>query len=359
MDIQIYTMTHKKFTPPPDSLYIPLHVGHKNTKDLGYTGDDTGDNISQMNCYYSELTGVYWLWKNVKCDIIGVCHYRRYLLDSNGYPFTADKIQRLLSEYDLITTKVLELNNSYYYGYAKNHHQKDLDATEDVVRELYPDYYEDYRRIIHDRHTLFGNMLICRKMLFDDYCNWLFHILFEVQNRIHVEDYDAYHKRVFGFISEILLYIYAVHNGLSMKHCMVGMSGEKAEVIEVKNAIAEFFRKEDYMGAKNYFLKAFEKRPDLLMEASDIFNELKMSMQVISTCEYEAAAEKTVLLHKCHDFGELMALIGGLNRAVSHKRQGMLTMKDQQLLNSPLVSKEMCMVAEYLAEAKEHSKPVS
>lgn len=352
MDIRIYTMTHKPFDAPKNSLYIPLHVGRQGAEDFGYIGDDTGDNISGMNCYYSELTGIYWLWKNVRCDILGVCHYRRYLLNDDGYPFTEDAILPLLSRYDLITTKVLELNNSYYYGYCANHHQKDLDAAACAVKALYPDYYADYNRIINGRHTLFGNMMICKKSLFDDYCKWLFDILFEVQRRVHVEDYDDYHKRVFGFISEILLYIYIEHNGLQAKHCMVGMSGEKAEVIETKNALAEYFKKGDYMGAKAYFLEAFKKRPDLLMEASDIFNELKMSMQIISTCEYEAAAGKTVLLQKCTEFAELMALMARLNKAVLHKRQKCLTGDDIQFLKSPLVSDEMCMVAEYLAAAK-------
>lgn len=27
MSMRIYTMTHKKFTPLPDPLYVPLHVG--------------------------------------------------------------------------------------------------------------------------------------------------------------------------------------------------------------------------------------------------------------------------------------------------------------------------------------------
>ena len=67
-------------------------VGHATHEDAGYLADDTGDNISAKNCYYSELTGLYWVWKNVKDpDYVGVCHYRRYLLNDAGsifYPGT-------------------------------------------------------------------------------------------------------------------------------------------------------------------------------------------------------------------------------------------------------------------------------
>lgn len=58
----IYVMTHKAFTPPPDPLYIPLHVGRaaassysrdEKSSPLSFcVGDNTGDHISEKNCYY-------------------------------------------------------------------------------------------------------------------------------------------------------------------------------------------------------------------------------------------------------------------------------------------------------------------
>ena len=79
MKTQIFVMTHKKFNPPKDTVYVPLQVGSALNPDLGYMKDDTGDSISDLNPYYGELTGMYWLWKNYSdVDIIGICHYRRY-----------------------------------------------------------------------------------------------------------------------------------------------------------------------------------------------------------------------------------------------------------------------------------------
>ena len=65
MDLTIYTLTHKHFTKPDDNMYVPLQVGTAINSPLGYLRDDTGDNISALNGYYSELTGLYWIWKNV------------------------------------------------------------------------------------------------------------------------------------------------------------------------------------------------------------------------------------------------------------------------------------------------------
>ena len=135
----IYVMTHKAFTPPPDPLYIPLHVGRaaassysrdEKSSPLSFcVGDNTGDHISEKNCYYSELTGMYWVWKNSHAKVVGTCHYRRYLLNEQGKLFTEAQILSLLQQYDVITTKELQLNFSYYEGFASHHKILYLDET--------------------------------------------------------------------------------------------------------------------------------------------------------------------------------------------------------------------------------------
>ena len=78
MNIKIIVAAHKKYRMPADQCYLPLHVGKKGKADLGYQGDDVGDNISEKNPYYCELTGLYWAWKNLDADYIGLAHYRRH-----------------------------------------------------------------------------------------------------------------------------------------------------------------------------------------------------------------------------------------------------------------------------------------
>ena len=101
MDIRLYVMTHKKIAEIPDPLYIPMQVGKAGKEDFGYVGDDTGDNISAKNNRYCELTGMYWLWKNVKCDIIGVCHYRRYFIKDEKL-LDQSYIEKKMQNYSMI-----------------------------------------------------------------------------------------------------------------------------------------------------------------------------------------------------------------------------------------------------------------
>ncbi len=316
-NIKIFAMTHKAFTPPPDPLYVPLQVGRACHEPLGFIGDDTGDQISEQNAYFSELTGVYWLWKNYQdADIIGICHYRRYFISEKGLLYSHADITRLLADYDMIVTKKLELRMPYYDGFASTHDEKDLIETERVVAEKYPAYAPLFHEMVHKKETYFANMMICRKDLYDAYCAWLFDILFEVQRRIDTTGYDNYRKRVYGFLSEFLLTVWIVHNGLHVYESGVGMSCEKRETAEIKQAMSGYFARQDLAGAKQYFLQQLETRPDVLMEASEIRGELKLCMQIISTCEYEAQRGEPTMLSRGMSFDELLSQMKQLNRFV-------------------------------------------
>lgn len=347
MKIRIYAMTHKKFQIPSDLLYQPLQVGKACHEDLGYPGDDTGENISRLNCYYSELTGLYWIWKNCKdVDYVGTCHYRRYLLNDKEQIFTQGELENLLASYDLITTKRVKLNNSYHFGFAANHNIHALDMTGEVIREIYPEYYDTFIELVNGTETYFGNMLITAKPLFDAYAKWLFSIFAVVSERIELETgEDAYHKRVFGFISEFLLLVWVKVNSLKVYECKVGMLGEKAETREMKEQLAIYFAKKDIEGAKNYFLKRREERPDVLMEASDITGELHLAMQVIATAGKEKELYGASVLDQECRFDGLMRLFEGINQVVYHYRNGMENKKDIDFLKKEKITEVAIGVA--------------
>ncbi|MBE5882088.1 MAG: DUF4422 domain-containing protein [Lachnospiraceae bacterium] len=354
MSTIIFTMTHKAFTPPKDPMFVPLQVGRVLSTDLGYIGDDTGDSISKWNPYFSELTGMYWVWKNFRTDgNVGLCHYRRFFIHENGNVITEQEYDSLLETYDLVTTKQVVLNNSYYDGYAVNHHIKDLIETGNVIREFYPEYHEEFERIVHGNRTYFGNMIVCKKELFDAYSEWLFGILFRVKERIDVEHYDNYRKRVFGFISEILLLVYATHHRLSVCECKVGMPGEKVETREVKERLAEYFLRKDYVGAGAFFKEALAKRPDILMEASDVDGQLMMSLEIITICEQENSARPEVILERMQDFNELMAWVSDLNQLAEANVRGEKSSEEaQRICEQKNISKQAFEVALVVARRK-------
>ena len=100
---------------------------------------------------------------------------------------------------------------------------------------------------------------------------------------------------------------------MKVYECKVGMTDEKRETAEIKEHLAAFFAKKDIAGAKNYILTCLEKRPDVLMEASDITGELKLSMQVIAVCELEQEAYGSSTIDRIQVFGALMEHFRKLN----------------------------------------------
>ena len=78
--ICIYSFYYKDTKIPVQNHSLCTCDGRKCFKSNSnrYEGDDSGISISDKNLYYSELTGIYWVWKNTKQDITGCCHYRRY-----------------------------------------------------------------------------------------------------------------------------------------------------------------------------------------------------------------------------------------------------------------------------------------
>ncbi len=316
--ITIYAMTHKRFDESGLDLYKPLFVGADGKENTyGYLRDDIGDNISNKNCYYSELTGIYYIYKNINdVDIVGTCHYRRYLVDERDNLLDRKQIIEYLKDYDCITSKCLNLNYTYYYGFSENHKPYYLDETRKVISRSYPDYLEDYDRLVNDKHTYFGNIMISRRELFCDYCKWLFDILFELEDNIVIEEENSYHRRIFGFISEFLWYLWVVHNNIKAKELKVGIVGEKIEIKAVREGLRECFKIGDVDGAKAYFLEERRKRPDMMMEASDITGELHICMEAIAVSSLEKQAGLIDTISRMRNYDDIIKYFSRLNELV-------------------------------------------
>lgn len=216
--VKIYIAAHKKANFPKEEIYIPIHVGAEGKEDLGYLKDNTGDNISNKNPNYCELTGTYWMLKNDDSDIIGLTHYRRYFFkkwNSNKLEDVLNKkdIEEILNQYDIIVpekTKIIKY--TVKQAYCKLHKPKDLEECRKILKEKYPEYLDSFDDVLSKKSFYACNMFITNKKIFNDYYNWLFDILFELENRIDISTYDDYNKRIYGFMSERLFNVWLKQN---------------------------------------------------------------------------------------------------------------------------------------------------
>jgi len=242
--IKLIVATHKEYEFPKDDIYIPIHVGKAiKNNEFGMIGDDTGDNISLKNQNFCELTALYWAWKNElfkDVEYCGLVHYRRYFFGKD----IQLKDKTIASENEFLTyldnyNIILSTKRNYYIEdikthYKNAHHIKDLDETRNIIEEKYPDYIEDFDIFMGQTKIHLFNMFVMKTDDFNNYCKWLFDILFELEKRIDISDYDTYQKRVFGFLSERLFNIWIMHNRLNIKEI-------KVSSIEGENLVIKAF----------------------------------------------------------------------------------------------------------------------
>ena len=255
-NIEILIATHKKYQMPKDETYMPIHVGKEGKEDIGYTPDNTGDNISSKNAFYCELTGLYWAWKNLDADYIGLSHYRRHFTCSRKVPkqeedklkvlLNKEQVEKILEETDIILPQKREYYiENLYDHYKHTMHIEPLDETRIIIEEQCPEYLEEFDKLHKRTSAHMFNMFIMKKEYLDKYCEWLFKILFELEKRIEPKQYDSFHARYLGRISELLLDVWINTNNLKYKEVKVidmqnvnwfkkGMAFLKAKFIKQK-----------------------------------------------------------------------------------------------------------------------------
>ena len=235
-DFAIYTVTHKKF---PENLannlpegYKIIHAGRALAEDLGYLGDDTGDNVSNLNAYINEFTAFYWVWKNTNHTIIGFSHYRRYMTVSDDKEFSAEKIltqeqaEKLLSRYDVLAnmfygvlTQTEEIAAGYY---PEDVMTLAVSIIEKYMAEVQPDYVDALHTVMNSSNFYRYNMIVTRKYVFDAYCSWLFSFFLKVTDEISKRiDFADKSKRLAGFLGERMFTVWVMKNRLRIREMNV------------------------------------------------------------------------------------------------------------------------------------------
>lgn len=232
--------------------YKPVWAGKNNAKNNNeFIGDDSGDNISKKNKYYSELTGLYWIWKNTNHKIVASSHYRRYFTLSNepiwnklkrffyfpafqwkkryGLIYTASvnywkpriltpqQANQLLKTYDAIMPQRRILKYSVAKHYNRYHNPKDLILLKNILTQNYPEYVNSFNKIMDGNRLFANNMFVLDSVRFKNLMHWLFNVLFLFEKSIDLDNYSEYQERIFGFLSERLITTWIEHHQINYK----------------------------------------------------------------------------------------------------------------------------------------------
>lgn len=221
-------------------IYKPLQVGKARTNidlKLPYS-DDTGDNISDQNHMYGELTGLYWIWKNIDfkaMPYVGFCHYRRYLKLSDmatpnwqlNWRYRTKKavVHMPISEflntdetdldtyldnrYDIICNRPFTLRKPMKAQFLENHIKEDWYFLEEVLIKRYGE--KKATQLYSMKKIILGNLFIMKPHAFDAYCSWLFGLIDEFKHQVKPSPYPM-QGRVFAYMSERLITMFMALN---------------------------------------------------------------------------------------------------------------------------------------------------
>lgn len=270
MSAKIVVAYHKHWLSysSENGIFLPIHVGKSlSDADLGIIGDDTGDNISYLNPYYCEMTAMYYVWKNIKADYKGLCHYRRfftfkgeslmsiiitkcaviltktYSLIKPSINFTSvhsrflsyEKSQNVINEQefqfadylkknsvDIICTKKANLSTRNVEQHFSMLIGMKCMATLDNLMKDNQRYYQIYKKLLKGHKYTYGNMVLMKNQYFEEYCNFIFPIMQQHHALMcgTLNEINPTYSRVTGYVAEILTatYIASLENVCSIKY---------------------------------------------------------------------------------------------------------------------------------------------
>jgi len=218
--IQVYMATSHKDGPIPDSFKIPLWTipvqGGSALTDrrTGAVCDNEGENISGRNADFAEMTVTYWAWKNAPASRYkGLCHYRRHFVldDKDIRRITENNIDAVLTPARLVFPNVRD-----YFLEIPAYRSSDHELLLGILAGKAPEYFADADRFFSGNYQYPNNMVIARAEVFDNYCEWAFGLLFEMEARVKASGVVR-EDRYLAYCAELLTSIYFIHNREKLK----------------------------------------------------------------------------------------------------------------------------------------------
>ena len=176
--------------------------------------DCDGENISAKNVNYSELTALYWIWKNIlvqnspndKNEFYGLSHYRRLLELSED-----DRMKLVDNEVDVVLPYPMPYEPNIEMHHKRYLADSDWDALVTALTELQPEYADYLSQVLQQQYLYNYNIILAKKKVLTDYCEWLFPILERVENLSIPKGCDR-QDRYIGYMGETLTTLYFMMN---------------------------------------------------------------------------------------------------------------------------------------------------
>ena len=334
-EICILIVTHKPFKIPNCEYLLPIHAGRSiatqiskdgkiNKEDYDWLlkntiGDDTGDNISEKNRYYSECSALYWTWKNYEKignpEYIGFMHYRRYFIFRDNYyqnhtnknpkglviaqenfidkdyeeriGLKTEIIKDIMEHNDMVVSYESDFNLTYPNGYTSLKEDygynipgteiKDYDLMLKIINQYYPEYAQIANELSEKPNKPMYQMFIMKKEDFFEYCEFLFDVMFKIEKQVNFDTYSINGKRSLGYLAEIFLTFYVKKKEMNnTKIARFGVSFIKYP--ETKNQINKIINDK----SNNFIFYLFTKIQYLLEKNPVKKEELKVKYKTIS-----------------------------------------------------------------------------
>lgn len=207
MNIKILVCYHKKDTLFKNDILVPIHCGRavarERSKDGKISsedykwlldnaiGDDTGDNISELNREVNEMTAIYWAWKNYdklgNPDFIGLCHYRRLFNFAHlvNKPFKKSSYLKSTGNTFNTVSKYLQQDTFIVRTPVYGHDLliNNLKAFQSIVNlsnNYHPKLFNAYNEFIQEKQYYCNNMFVMSREDFFAYCEEIFPIMFDM-----------------------------------------------------------------------------------------------------------------------------------------------------------------------------------
>ena len=231
--IRIFQVTHKLFKPIGNQGYEAIGVG---AETFPYIRDNTGDNIANYNALINECTALYWIWKQEKAEYVGLNHYRRVFESglNRGWPLQDTEALTYLRKYDVIVAQAAVFQDYSVVSMlsreiCKEAFEASWRELEAIFDQKSADEKDAFQKIMEGSIIFPCNMFVARRNRVNEYCEWLFTILFRLIERVEIKtEWDIYSKRVIGFWAERLFSVWLYYSGCRVKQLPIITIGDNS-----------------------------------------------------------------------------------------------------------------------------------